>query len=176
MLAGIPTFPFRPKLGQTIQLLSVVETKDAAGTTNQNHNLKAMENIAKDLAAALPDVTEDFHLEYEQLLAQGASKNALRRTVARCNVIKCMSCPVHCKDINDLKKHIRKCKSYGVARLNEEKQSFINRLLNNHDALADLGIQVFSDVHPHYADFAQFEQREYEYLLFLTMLQIRLKR
>lgn len=137
-----------------------------------------METIVTDFNDALPDVYGDFHEEFKALVNLGVTKSALRRAVKRSKERKCMTCPFHGKDFKDLKNHLVKHKGhfYGVERLNNEKKDFIDRLLESHPALADQGIQEFNDVHGHYAEFEDHEKSEYEELLFLSMLQIKLSR
>jgi hypothetical protein len=140
--------------------------------------LNTMETLAQDLNAALPEASDDYHQEAKALLKQGASKTAIRKAAARLNDRKCMSCPFHGRDWKGLKNHLVKHKDhfYGVDRLKEEKADFVERLLESHATLANEGIQQFGDVHPYYAQFADYAKSEYEELLFLSMLQIRLRR
>lgn len=140
-----------------------------------------MENFPAELNEALPkaadEIPADFQQEYQDLLEEGASKTVLRRVLNRHDIHKCMTCPFHGKDIPDLRKHLRKCKDhfYGVERLNNEKADFVERCLVRHPPLAE-EVQEFQDMHKHYVKFEVFEKREYENLLWLSMLQIRLRR
>eukprot|EP01039_Chlorochromonas_danica_P011257 gene11258-12556_t len=154
-------------------------------------------NTMNEITAALPNLddersiassstatTDSEQVEYSidrimKMMDEGdrpTSKSAIARLQKQAQYYKCMSCPFHAENAKSLRKHIFKKKHYyGLPRLKEEKEDFASRVQEEHQ-VEEEGLGSFRHMHAFYREMASHEKREYIVLLYISYLQISMRR
>lgn len=117
-----------------------------------------MDTFTEELRQALPEEEHGFSESAVRIaLDEGMSKSAMKRILMKRGTYKCMTCPLHTKDLSSLVKHVKKDKHYyGVETLRGHKKRFVDAF--RQQSRGTKHITDFTAVHAEYEKMEEHEK------------------